>query len=479
MFFLKYYTRLSIPQKAAVWYVICNIFQKGIAFLVVPFYIRLLTAAEYGQYTIFQSWCNILIIFATLNLYCGVYTKAIIDYADDRDRYTSSMQGLSSTMTSVLFVVYLLMQQWWNRYLEMDVVTTYLMFLYFLTFPAFSFWTVRQRVENKYKNIVLITLLHSVTTVVVSIILLLYTNLRANAVIWGFLISQIVFGTIFYLYNFLRCKCFYKREYWGYAIKFNIPLIPHYLSLIVLGQVDRILIGYFCGKDKAGIYGLAYQVSMVVNVIVSGINGALVPWIYERFKIRDFKSVKAMSNRLCILVGAMIILAILVTPEIIDVIGTEDYYPAIWIVPAVCLSVYFQFCYGLFCCVEFYYNATKYVMIATTVSATVCLLLNFLLLPRFGYLSAGYASLVCYAIFMLMHYWFMRCVCNRKLDSISIFDIQFIGISCIFQLCIMLFCLVLYTIPVLRYIAIIVLTITIGKNRKQIKSIILKKEIYA
>lgn len=466
------YNSLSVSKKAAIWYVICNILQKGIAFLVIPLYVRFLSTSEYGQYTIFQSWCNIIIIFATLNLYCGVFTKAMVDYSDDRDRYTSTMQGLSTTMTTLLFAIYLLSQKLWHQYLEMDGVTTILMFLYFIAFPSFSFWAVRQRVENKYLAMVGITLLQSVATPIISLLLLFNTDLRANAVIWGFLLSQICFGSFFYIYHFIKCSCFFDKKYWLHALKFNIPLIPHYLSLVVLGQVDRIMIGNFCGKDKAAIYGLAYQVAMVINIVINGINGSFVPWLYEKYKANRFDIVKKRSNLLCIFVGGITVLSMLVAPEIIRIMGTHEYYDAIWIIPPVCVGIYFQFCYGLFSCVEFYYSATKYVMIATTFCACLSIIINMILLPKFGFLSAGYTSLICYSVFMLMHYFFMQKVCKDQLYGISIYDIRFISITCCIQLIIMVLCLLLYNQNIIRYIVISLLLISLVVMRNRFKKII-------
>lgn len=456
MFYLNKYQSLSVSQKAAIWYIACNILQKGIAFLVVPIYVRLLTTSEYGRYTIFQSWCGIIAIFATLNLHCGVYTKAMVDYADDRDRYTSSMQVLSSLITILLFLVYLLASSWWESRLEMDNVTILLMFLYFLTFPSFSFWSVRQRVENKYKMMVLLTLSLSVVTPAISLYLLFYTDLRVNAVIWGYLLSQICFGAFFYVFQMIKGRCFYHRQYWIHALHFNIPLLPHYLSLVVLSQIDRILIGNFCGKDKAGIYGLGAQIAMVISIFFSGINSSFVPWIYEKFKSKDFESVKLQTKRLCIVAGVIVLSYMLIVPEIVQIMGTSEYREAIWVVPAISLSVYVTFCYGLYACVEFYYNETTYVMIATTSGACLSIALNLVLLPIFGYISAGYTSLLCYTFFMLMHYLFQQKISNKTLDGISVFDNRFIWSSCFVLFVLMLLCLLTYTASLIRYTLIII-----------------------
>ena len=93
------YKSISLQARASMWYTICNVLQKGISFIIIPIYVRILTTAEYGQYSVFQSWRDVLIILATLNLHAGVYTKAMVDYPDDRDKYTSSMQGLSTLIT--------------------------------------------------------------------------------------------------------------------------------------------------------------------------------------------------------------------------------------------------------------------------------------------------------------------------------------------------------------------------------------------
>lgn len=451
---LKKYKNMAIPVKASMWYTLCNILQKGISFIVIPFYTRILSMAEYGEYSLFQSWLNILIIFATLNLYCGVFTKAMVDYDDDRDRYTSCMQGLSTILTAGLFLVYLVRIEFWKSLFEMETITMILMFLYFVFYPAITFWSVRQRVEYKYKSMVIMTLLVSVATPIINLLLLFYTDLRANAVIWGYLVVQGVAGIFFYVYNFVKGKTFYEKKYWIHALKFNIPLIPHYLSLIVLGQADRIMISKYCGTGKTAIYNLAYQVSMLMNIFIVAINNSLVPWTYERLKDKEYINIKKISSSLCIVIAVMIVGAILIAPEIIKILGTDEYLESIWVIPAVAISVYFTFIYGLFSNVEFYFGATKYVMVASVVGAILNILLNAVFIPKCGFIAAGYTTLLCYFVFMVMHFLFMRKVCNKQISGELVYDIKFIVISCLLICATGALCMVLYNFTVIRYVVI-------------------------
>ena len=470
---VSYYRSMSLPKKASLWYLICNILQKGISFFVVPFYVHYLTTSEYGHVSMFFSWREILMIFATLSLYSGVYTKAMVDYEDDRDRYTSSMLGLTTILTIILFLLYIIAVDRWNALLEIDDVTGFLLFASFLAFPPVSFWSVRQRVENKYKNMVALTMSKAICAPTLVILLMLKTDLRANAMIWGLLIVEIAFGVFLYVWQFVKGRCFYDKKYWVHALKFNIPLIPHYLSLIVLSQVDRLLVGSICGKDKAGIYSLAAQIALLMNVVTSAINGALIPWLYQQFKVLNVSKVKQSSNYMCILVGVLSILMMLVAPEIVRVIGTDEYLTSIWIIPPLVLGVYYTFVYGLYVSVTFYYNETKYVMIATTIGACLSVLLNLLMLPRFGFIAAGYSSMLCYFSFMVMHYYFMLKVSRKKLSGIRFFDVRFIWQTCVLLFCVMLLIILLYNISFLyRYVIIVLVFFVLLKYREFWKHII-------
>ena len=101
----KIYNKMSIASKAALWFTICGFVQKGISFITVPIFTRLLTTEQYGVVSIFYSWESIFIIFCTLNLFSGVFNNGMIKYENDRDGFLSSMQGLVSTLTLCMLLL--------------------------------------------------------------------------------------------------------------------------------------------------------------------------------------------------------------------------------------------------------------------------------------------------------------------------------------------------------------------------------------
>ena len=72
---LKRYRSMSVIAKAAFWALFANILQKGIGILATPVFTRILTAEEFAQYTLYQSWHDIFIIFATLNVLTMLFTR--------------------------------------------------------------------------------------------------------------------------------------------------------------------------------------------------------------------------------------------------------------------------------------------------------------------------------------------------------------------------------------------------------------------
>lgn len=95
------YLGIPVQVKASVWFAICSLLQKGLSIITVPIFTRLMSTEQYGYYTAYISWYNILLVFTSLNLFYGVYNNAMMKFRDDRAGYTSSMQGLVWMSTGV------------------------------------------------------------------------------------------------------------------------------------------------------------------------------------------------------------------------------------------------------------------------------------------------------------------------------------------------------------------------------------------
>ena len=155
---LQKYKSFPAAAKVSLWFAVCSVIQKGISLITVPIFTRLLTAEQYGQFSVFQSWYSIISIFATLNLSYGVFLKGMQKYPNERNKYMSSMQGLSTVVTLLLFCVYLPFKDYINELTGLSTLLMVTIFAECLAAPALAFWSARQRYEFKYVALVGVTI---------------------------------------------------------------------------------------------------------------------------------------------------------------------------------------------------------------------------------------------------------------------------------------------------------------------------------
>jgi O-antigen/teichoic acid export membrane protein len=337
----RIYANQPKPVKAAFWFTLCNIIPRGISFFVVPVYVRLLTTEQYGMYAIYSSWYAIVSVFATLNLGAGVFNNGMIKYEASRDAYTAAMQGLSTVSTAALFAAYLACKDALGAWLGLPPLLMTLMFAQCLLSPALGYWSARQRFEFKYRGLVAVTIVLALVTPLCGILAVSHAERKGEAIILGTVGAQLACFVFFYAYNFARGKKFFDRDQWRFALRFNLPLIPHYLSGMALGQADRVMIDRMVGREAAGIYSLAYTLSLAMNIIISGVNASFVPWTYQKMRAGQYRDIGKMAERLAAFFAVIILFFTAIAPEVIGIIATSAYYEAIWIMPPVAASVFF------------------------------------------------------------------------------------------------------------------------------------------
>ena len=278
------YNSLSAPVKASIWFTVCNIIQKGIALISTPIFTRIMTTQQYGVYTIYQSWYQVLTIFATLNLSAGIFNNGLTKYPEKKSEFVSSLQGLSTTVTFVLFLIYVAIPQFWNELLGLGTLFVVAMFVQLLFEPAYLFWSAEQRYQYNYKSLIFTTMIIAIGSPLIGIIAVISTSYKAEARVLSFVLVQVVLGLYLYIRAFAKGKCFFNSFFWKYALSFNIPLIPHYLSMTVLNQSDRIMIDKMVGTSEAAIYGIAYTLAMMMTIITGAINSSFIPYTYQNIK---------------------------------------------------------------------------------------------------------------------------------------------------------------------------------------------------
>ena len=455
-------------MKASIAFLIINIIQKGFTLITTPIYTRLMNQSEYGEVSVFSSWLNTIGIITMFCLSNGIFNNGMIKYKNKRESYTLSMLALSNLITLICLIFVLFFYKSFSEFTEMSVPLILLMFIIYFTQPAFNFWSARKRFEYKYKGILIATIITATISPIVSIFLMyIFPNAKVYDRLFGGEGVFIVLYIVLFIYIIVEGKGRVNTSFWKEAVLFNIPLIPHYLSGIILNNSDRIMIGQLVGNDAAAMYSLAYNVSLAGTIVWNAINSSLIPYTYEKAEKKEYKAISHVTMPIIFLYAGLCFVIIMLAPEVVAVLAPNSYAGSIYVIPSVVGGVFFSSLYFIFANIVYYYRKPRYVMYASVISAILNIILNAIFIPIFGYQAAGYTTLVCYFLQACIDYFAMKKVVGQDIYNISIL----IRISVIIFV-VSIFSRFIYAYPIIRYVLLGVCFVYAIINRKKLTLIL-------
>lgn len=275
------------------------------------------------------------------------------------------------------------------------------------------------------------------------------------------------------VYQFLKGKCWIDKKYWKFALGMAIPLLPHYLSGMILNKGDQIMISKMVSTSAVAFYSVAYNIGMLVQIFTNAISNSFTPWIYQRIKADKYEKIPETINFLMLLVAAISLGLMLLSPELVLLFGSSGYASAAYVIPPVAASVFFIFLYNILATPQFYFEKTSFLMVSSILAAVVNLGLNYIFIKQYGYVAAGYTTLVCYVLYSIGHAIISRKVMKEFIPGKTLFDYKcvvglsvlviFAGIGCNF----------LFDYKIVRYGLLVILGIVAFVKREFLMSSII------
>lgn len=414
--------------KAGSWYTITNFFTKGLTFLTLPIFTRLLSTSDYGTVNLYQSYLEIIAIIFSLDLVASVQ-RGKFDYKENYNQFISSILFLGIITFLGFSIMILIFQDYFSKVLEIQKILINLLLIhsFFLFVQKFVF--AKFRVEYNYKKISIIQIINSIGSILLSIFLItqIFNENRYLGKIFGSAIPIIIFGIILLIYVFSKGKKFISKEYWKYALIISIPLIFHNLSGIVNIQFDRILINKYIGASETGIYSFANNVGMIIMVLWTSTNQAWVPWFYEKMEKEDHINIRKRAKNFRDFFTLIYILILFLSPEIIKIMADKSYWEGLFIVPFIFMAYYFNLMYSFEANIEFYTKKTHMIATGTIFAAAINVILNIIFIPKYGYPAAAITTVISNFSLFMFHY-----LITNYILKIKIFGLRFHIISLIY-----------------------------------------------
>lgn len=452
---------------------IATIMIRAINLISVPIFSRLLSTSEYGQVDVFMTYVNIFMIILGLDFHAAV-AKGRLDFENEADQFVISSILFSSIFAIVAVAIINIFFEYIQFIFGLEQWMVNLMFVYSYSMYLISYRTSEFNFYYQYRNNMKMNVSVALLNVMLSVVLIqtFFKEYRTTGRILGAMIPTVIcaIGIFFYYGN--RGGWAFKLKYNAYSLKYSVPLIPHNLSHLILGNADKVMINSMIGASESGIYSLAYTLGLMIQVVVEGMNQLFMPWLFRKLQEEDYKSVK-LVQRLFVLLFCIPTIAIMaVSPEILQLFGAKQFWGGKAVIMWIVFATYVGFGYTIYVNIEFFYKTTGIISIGTIVAAVINIMLNMLFLRRFGYTFAAASTVLSYLSLFFLHMFIVNRVIKKDIVDNVFMLFQLLGVT------VVAFILYYYleTIVIRMLVAIIAIIlicflwwIIYKKNREHIK----------
>lgn len=400
---------LSNIGKDSLAYLPGQLIPSIVGFIALSIYTRIFSAEDFGDYSI---------IMATVSL-LGVFTYAWLN--NSNIRFFSSYKSndmLASFFTNLLFIlaicffciICILLILFKLSFIPFNI-SNYLIYLVgvLVANSIFEISITFLRADRKPKTVSLINLLATLFSFSTSLFFIYFLNYGIAGIFIGYISTYLIISIYSFgkskLYSNLKLSTISKsilREFTCYGFPLTFTLLFSWILIIS----DRYMIAYLRDSSEVGIYSAAYQLaSYPMTLISSIIMMSAFPIIINSWEKNESTiTIDLISNAskyyLLIAIPSFVGITVL-SKEIMLLLG-DSYSIGANVLPWVCFGTLFS---GL--CM--YTNKgfelrkkTKELSFLVGLIAISNVLMNYLLIPKFGYYGAGVSTGLSYLFYFLL-----------------------------------------------------------------------------
>ncbi len=241
-----------------------------------------------------------------------------------------------------------------------------------------------------------------------------YAYLAALSItlIFGFLLLQ------FKVFKVFKSKIMPVFDYRTLLI-FSVPLFLSRILSLVMGWTDTFLLGYFKNETFVGLYNVALPLATSLTIFFTAFGALFFPIVtelYARKKITDIRNVYTVILKWIFLVTFPIFFLMILFPrEIIRILFGGAYLPASVALVMLCFGYFIHATIGPANLGLQTFKKTRYILYITLGMATLNVILNILLIPRFGMIGAAAATTTTLFLTHLSFFFKFRTIIKFKI----------------------------------------------------------------
>ena len=191
---------------------------------------------------------------------------------------------------------------------------------------------------------------------------------------------------------------------------YGFPILISGLAFTINETFDKILLDFLLpasvAKTEIGMYAACYKLAIFMTLFSTAYKLAIEPFFFSEADKKNSKKNYALVLETFVIIGSSILVLVVVSLDILKqiFIGDPEYWKAMYIVPIILFA---NFCLGIYQNLSVWYKVTDMTRFAAYISvigATLTLLINIILIPKYSFLGSAIATLVAYFTMALLSY---------------------------------------------------------------------------
>lgn len=373
----------------AFWIMVGRVFQIVLTFITTMLVTRYLGPTQYGQITLAFSYVALFVPIATLGLN-DILVKELLNNKDDNENIigTTIVLRLLSSLVSVVIIFIVVKIVSSNPILPIIALLQAILLL-FRAFECITYFYQSKLLSKKVGIINVIA--YSLTSIFRIVCLIINKDIYwfAFAVALDYIVIAILLVLV-YLKDGNKIR--FSKKYISLLLSKSRPYIFSGIMTVVAGKIDTIMIGSFIDETSVGYYSAATQLCNAWPFVLTAIIDSASPIIIDSYNNdrEDYnKKLKQLYAAIFYIGLFVAIIFTVFSKQIITIVYGNSFLEASKALRFVCWNTIFSY-FGV---ARFIWmqseNKYNYERIITFFGAVFNVVLNYLLINRYGIIGAS------------------------------------------------------------------------------------------
>jgi len=398
--------RDGTPAAAGFFYVATNFLTKAISLFLSPVFTRLLEPSEYGLYSLYLTWSGILTVTLSLGISGGVIYRALGKFANDEEGLIGTAIASQLPLPALLLSATVLFPNAVFRITGLEGALNLLVIGEASLTSAEAVIFAHGRYRYRYREICAVNLLRTLISQGTALLFISLFGVGGEGRIYSSFLSSIILIAPRAV-HYLGRRGVFSRGALKYLLRLSIPLMPNAIALTLIAQSDKIMIENMLGISELGKYSVAYSVGFMLTVVTGAAYSALQPWLMRKLNSGSEASAREFTDGLIRLSTLGLLVFTLLVPEIFGIIAAPEYREAEAAVYPLAVAGLLQFISNLLSANIIHTERTGILSVFSLLALALNLLLNYALIPTFGYLAAAFTTAIAYAALVVLEELFI------------------------------------------------------------------------